>query len=78
MEITASHSRINETLTSDIHQVTLPRTAIFDARSGPIAPMWDQRTRALFVAKEGTGANIAPTLDTEPKVEGLEIDNELV
>ena len=38
--------------------------------------MWEQGTRALVVAKEGTGANTAPTLDTETKIEGLKIDNE--
>ena len=76
VKITASHSRINETSTSDFHQVTSPRTAIFDARSDPAAPMWEQGTRALVVAKEGTGANTAPTLDTETKIEGLKIDNE--
>ena len=30
----------------------------------------------MVVAKEGTGANTAPTLDTETKIEGLKIDNE--
>ena len=38
--------------------------------------MSDRGTRALVVATEGTGANIAQTPDTETKVEGMKIDNE--
>ena len=41
-----------------------------------VAPMSDRGTRALVVAKEGTGANTARTPDTETKVEGMKIDNE--
>ena len=33
-------------------------------------------TRALDVAKEDTGANIAPTPDTENELEGIKVDNE--
>ena len=38
--------------------------------------MSDWGTRALFVAKEGTGANTAWSPDTETKVKGMKIDNE--
>ena len=38
--------------------------------------MSDRGTRALVVAKEGTGASTARTPDTETKVEGMKIDNE--
>ena len=76
VNITASHPRINETSTSDFHQTTLPRTATFDGRNGPVAPISDRETRVLIAAKEGTGANTAQTPDTEIKVEGIQIDNE--
>ena len=33
-------------------------------------------TRALDVAKEDTGVNIAPTPDTENELEGIKVDNE--
>ena len=67
VNITTSHTRINETSTSDFHQTILNRTATSDARNGPVA--W-------VVAKEGTGANTARTPDTEIKVESMKIDNE--
>ena len=51
-------------------------TAIFDARNSPVVPISDRGTRALVVAKEGTGANTAQTPDTETKVDGMKIDNE--
>ena len=38
--------------------------------------MSDWGTRALVVAKEGTGANTAWSPDTETKVKGMKIDNE--
>ena len=79
VNITASHPRVNKTSTSDFHQTILHRTATFDARNGPVSkrlPMSDRGTRALVVAKEGTGANTARTPDTETKVEGMKIDNE--
>ena len=50
--------------------------ATFDARNDPVAPMSNRGTRALVVAKEGTGANTAQTPDTETKVESMKIDNE--
>ena len=65
-----------QTSTSDFHQTILPRMATFDSRNGSVAPMSDRGTRALVVAKEGTGANTARTPDTETKVEGMKIDNE--
>ena len=52
------------------------QTASFDAHNDQVAPMSDRETRALVVAKESTGANIARTSDTESKVEGMKIDNE--
>ena len=70
MNITASHLRVNKTSTSDFNQTILHRTATFDAHNVPVVPMSDRGTRALVVAKEGTGANTAGTPDTEPKVEG--------
>ena len=39
--------------------------------------MLDRGTRALVVAKEKTSINTARTPDTETKVEGIKIDNEL-
>ena len=39
--------------------------------------MSDRGIRALVVVKEGTGTNTAWTPDTETKVEGMKIDNEL-
>ena len=50
--------------------------ATFDAHNGPVVPMSDRGTRALDVAKKGTGGNSARTPDTETKVEGMKIDNE--
>ena len=41
-----------------------------------VAPMSDQGTRALVVAKEGTGANTARASGTKTKVERMKIDNE--
>ena len=76
VNITASHPQVNETSTSDFHQTTSHRTITFDGRNGTVASMSDQGTRVLFVAKEGTGANTARTLDTETKVKGIQIDNE--
>ena len=38
--------------------------------------MSDRGTRALVVAKEGTGSDTVRTPDTETKVEGMKIDNE--
>ena len=38
--------------------------------------MSDRGTRASVVAKQGTGANTAPTPDIETRVEGVKIDNE--
>ena len=76
VNITASHLRVNKTSTSDFQQTILHRTATFDARNGPVIPMSDRGTRALVVAKEGTGANTARTPGTETKVEGMKIDNE--
>ena len=52
------------------------QTATFDVRNDQVAPMSDRETRALVVAKESTGSNIARTSDTETKVEGMKIDNE--
>ena len=40
--------------------------------------MSDRGTRALLVAKEGTGANKSRTPDTETKVKGMKIDNEFL
>ena len=77
MNITALHPRINETST-DFHQTVLPRTATFDSLNGLVAPMSDRGTRALVVAKEGTGANKSRTPDTETKVKGMKIDNEFL
>ena len=76
VNITASHPRVNKTSTSDFQQTILHRTATCDARNGPVVPMSDRGTRALVVAKEGTGANTARIPDTETKVEGIKIDNE--
>ena len=68
--------RVNKTSTSDFQQTILHRTTTFDERNGPVVPMSDRGTRALVVAKEGTGANTAQIPDTETKVEGMKIDNE--
>ena len=68
--------QVNKTSTSDFQQTILHRTATFDARNGLVVPMSDRGTRALVVAKEGTGANTARIPDTETKVEGMKIDNE--
>ena len=38
--------------------------------------MSDRGTRALVMAKEGTGSDTVRTPDTETKVEGMKIDNE--
>ena len=56
---------MNETSTSDFHQITSPRTATFDTRNGLIAPISDRGTRTSVVAKECTGANTASTADIE-------------
>ena len=65
VSITASHPQVNETSTSDFHQIISPRTATFDGKNGPVAPMSDWGTRVLVAAKEGTGANTARTPDTD-------------
>ena len=57
------------------HQATSPRTVTFDARSGPVAPVSDQGTRALAVAKEGTYAN-TDQLKTEKLKEIVKTYNE--
>ena len=77
LNITASHHPVNETSTLDFHLTILPRTATFDLHNGPVAQMLDRGTRALVVAKEKTSINTARTPDTETKVEGIKIDNEL-
>ena len=51
--------------------------ATFDASNGPVASTSDRWTRALVVAKEGTGANTARNPDTETKLEGMKINNQL-
>ena len=77
LNITASHHPVNETSTLDFHLTILPRTATFDLHNGPVAQMLDRGTRASVVAKEKTSINTARTPDTETKVEGIKIDNEL-
>ena len=71
INLAALQPRINETLTSDFHQTTSPRTATFDVRNGPVTSMSDRGTGALVVAKEGTVANTVRTTDTETKVEDV-------
>ena len=56
--------RVNKTSTSDFQQTILHRTTTFDERNGPVVPMSDRGTRALVVAKEGTGANTAQSSKT--------------
>ena len=65
------------TPTSDFHRTTLPRTATIEVHNSLVAQMSDRGTRALVAVKEGTGANIAQTPDTETKVEGMKIDSKL-
>ena len=64
MNITASHSQIYETSTSDFYQITSAKAATFDERNDPLAPVSDRGTSSSVVAKKGTGQNIAPTPDT--------------
>ena len=77
VNITASHPRANEISTLDFHRTVLPGTATIDGHNGPVAQMSDRGTRASVAVKEGTGANTAGTPDTETKVEGMKIDDEL-
>ena len=51
--------------------------ATFDASNGTVASTSNRWTRALVVAKEGTGANTARNPDTETKLEGMKINNQL-
>ena len=67
VNITASHPRINRTATSDFHQITSSRTASFDSRNGPVAPISDWGTRVSVLTKDGTGANSTRTPNTELK-----------
>ena len=55
----------------------MPELTFFDACNDAATSISDRGTRALHLAKEGTGANNVPTPDTEEtKLEGMEIDNE--
>ena len=51
-KITASHLRINETLTSDFRQLTSSKIVSFEACNCPVATLSDQETRALVLKKD--------------------------